>query len=380
MLYDNKIICNTSLDASKPDGTIDYVGLYKIRPEKRGNIMTSRVYNYNSCKNKALQSGRNVFGLSGFDPTSQTAYCFLDDKLENVIDNYSGKNLYVGNDKKTYSGDRNVSAIYYIHQGRPWQCVEGVNIPVRVNEWDNLECMSANGKDCITAPNMSQCRNYTVRPVKGKPIQCNQDKYNDPSHWCSRVRDAERFPPGRFDNPNVYGNGKLPVKPVSLLSKILPVAKPKPKPKCCCPPPDPKKYMLRTDFQKLLNRKIEYHRDYKILMDKYAKQDQRGYISCKDSSLKRNVPLSQPKPLIPEEPKSIPVKPSKASKASALCGVECKSMCCPPPDMRKYILKTEAEKILASQKIQDHPEYKALMDSFAVKKANGEYMACRVQI
>jgi len=35
---------------------------------------------------------------------------------------------------------------------------------------------------------------------------------------------------------------------------------------------------------------------------------------------------------------------------------------------------------LASQKIQDHPEYKALMDAFAAKKANGEYMACRVQI
>jgi hypothetical protein len=373
MLYDNKIICNTAYDDGKSDGTIDYAGIYKIRPEKKGNILTSRVYNYESCKNTALSQGRKVFGLSGFDYKSQTAYCYLDDKIENVIEYYSGKNVYVGDDGKTYSGDRNFSAIYYVHKGRPWQCIEGVNIPIRVNEWNNLECMTANGRDCITAPDMSRCRQYTVQPAAGAPVQCNDDKYNDPTHWCSRVRDAERMPPGRFDNPNVYGNGKLPVKPTTLLAKILPAKKPEPT--CCCPPPDPKKYMLREDFQKLLNRKIEYHRDYKILMDQYAKQDNAGYISCTDPNVKRKIPLSQPDPIRLVKPKPIPVK-----APNPLCGVKCDAMCCPAPDMRKYILKKEAEKILASQKIQDHPEYKFLMDSFAAKKANGKYQACRIQI
>ena len=374
------MICNTSRDNSKPDGTIDYAGLYKIRPEKMGNIMPSRVHNYESCKKQALDSNRKVFGLSGFDPGSQTAFCYLDDKIDDVIQYYTGKNVFKGNDGMAYSGDRDVSAIYYVHKGRPWQCVEGVNIPIRVNDWNNLECMSANGKDCITAPNMSQCKNYTVRPVNGNAIPCNQDKYNDPSHWCSRVRDAERLPPGQFTNPNVYGNGQLPVKPVALLAQmaqILPAKKPVPT--CCCPAPDPKKYMLRTDFQKLLNRKIEYHRDYKILMDQFAKQDQRGYISCTDSTVSRTIPLSSPEVVLPTKAKGIQVKAPKAS-SNPLCGVKCESMCCPPPDMRKYILKSEAEKILAMQKIQDHPEYKALMDTFAVKKANGEYQACRVQI
>ena len=420
MNYNNKLLCGPSYEDSKPPGSIDYLGMYKLSAKHRQQILPGS-YSYETCKNQALAKGKQIFGLSGFDPATQNAQCFIDpsNNLDKVLNNYVGADVFVGNDGQTYSGEAEVSAIYYIHEGRPWQCVNGVNIPIRVNDWDSIECMSSNGKDCVQSGTRDECAAKAANPVRPiKPIICSGDKYNDPTHWCGRVRDAFRPPPGSYVDPNVYGNAVVP-SPRGLsgaLAGILP-AQPvlvKPRKTCCCPPPDPKIWMLRSDLQALLNRKIQYHPDYKILMDEYAVQNTNGdYAVCnavpgqdqlvKDSNAWSNLDPAERKTAraIPQELKSkgghyVPCKCSKI-RAPHVAAVhkekapgptpprsgnctgksKCRTMCCPAPDPKKYILISEVEKILGRQRIQNHPEYPELMKTYAsVNPYTKQYMAC----
>jgi hypothetical protein len=382
MNYNSKLVCGPSYEDAKPDGTVDYVGLYKLSAKQQKSVLLGATYTYDSCKNQAQSTGKRIFGLSGFDENAQTGYCYIDqsNNLNHAVSNYTGTDIYVGlADGMNYSGSQNVSALYYIHEGNAWQCIDGVNIPIRINNWDDIECMSANGKDCVPGP----CQQYLTNPVSPvQPIICNQDKYNDPNHWCGQTRNALRNPPGTFVDPNVYGNAKLPVKPTGFAG-LFPVSKKKVprKSHCCCPPPDPKIWLLRSKLQELLNRKIEYHPDYKILMDEFAIQNDVGqYAIC------NVLPSGQTRFNVVEDMAAPPVNPARATSvnppapAKSTCKTKCRVMCCPAPDPKKYILMSEVRKILAKQKIQDHPDYPALMKTYAsVNPYTKKYMACQAK-
>ena len=373
MNYNNILKCGPNAEDDVPDGTTEYVGVYKLSPENRANILPGRNYTYESCKNTAASQGKRVFGLSGFDINSQTAYCFLGDDINQAVDNYTDSDVYTGlNDGKIYSGrPPEASALYYTSRGRPWQCVDGVNIPIRINAWNSIECMSGDGQNCVSTNSPTECQAQANRPVvPNRPIICSQDKYNDSAHWCSRIRDNVRIPPGSYVNPNVYGNAKVPVPP-TVVQKVLGLSptkavKPvKPRAHCCCPPPDPKIWMLRADLDKLL-KDITNHPDYTILMDEYALKKDNSYATCK---------------IVPgQDGGSFKWKAlmGGATPNPACQGKKCPALCCPAPDPKKYIRKSEVQKLLGVNPIEKHPQFPMLMEKYAVKnQKNGAYMACK---
>ena len=77
----------------------------------------------------------------------------------------------------------------------PWTCgIEGVYVPIRVNENKELECMALDGKNCLWRTSVETCQ--TVRdspPGEIKPLVCGEmhksvygdDGYSRPNNWCA---------------------------------------------------------------------------------------------------------------------------------------------------------------------------------------------------
>lgn len=83
---------------------------------------------------------------------------------------------------------------------RPWECIDGINVPVRVNHWGDVECMSGNRRDCYWQGSQAQCEQLIKNPPKAQiPLDCADDHatewgragYDVNNHWCKRS--AEHF-------------------------------------------------------------------------------------------------------------------------------------------------------------------------------------------
>ncbi|DBA01632.1 TPA: hypothetical protein N0F65_011388 [Lagenidium giganteum] len=75
----------------------------------------------------------------------------------------------------------------------PWTCVNGVNVPLRVNFWGDVECMSSNRRDCHWKSSQSECAALIVNPPKLQvPLTCGDvhvdehgtGGYGTANHWC----------------------------------------------------------------------------------------------------------------------------------------------------------------------------------------------------
>ena len=79
-----------------------------------------------------------------------------------------------------------------------WTCLDDIGVPLRLNENNDVECMSKNDKDCLwTAAN--ECQN-TLTTNNGstdlKPLSCGDEHkekwgstgYDNPQHWCAKAQ------------------------------------------------------------------------------------------------------------------------------------------------------------------------------------------------
>lgn len=74
-----------------------------------------------------------------------------------------------------------------------WRCVAGIDVPMTKNTAGDVQCMSANGHDCVSG---GCAANILNPPNPVKPLVCGtmhqkewgSTGYNDPKHWCSVVK------------------------------------------------------------------------------------------------------------------------------------------------------------------------------------------------
>jgi hypothetical protein len=79
----------------------------------------------------------------------------------------------------------------------PWQCVGDINVPLRRNINNDVECMSQNNRDCLWKNNKTECESLlTNKPNDIKPLECGDmhnrvwgsPAYNVPNHWCAKAK------------------------------------------------------------------------------------------------------------------------------------------------------------------------------------------------
>lgn len=74
-----------------------------------------------------------------------------------------------------------------------WRCVAGFDVPVTKNTAGDVQCMSANGHDCVSG---GCAANILNPPSPVKPLVCGEmhqkewggPGYNDPNHWCAKMK------------------------------------------------------------------------------------------------------------------------------------------------------------------------------------------------
>ena len=78
----------------------------------------------------------------------------------------------------------------------PWQCVSGVNVPVRINEYGDVECFSTNNKHCMWGSCDAALR-VEAATYGSTSLSCGSEHqlkwgktgYAKKSHWCSKARE-----------------------------------------------------------------------------------------------------------------------------------------------------------------------------------------------
>ena len=75
----------------------------------------------------------------------------------------------------------------------PWKCIPSLNIPVRINQKLDVECMSFNEEICLNTANKEDCDLLTKTNFTAlHPLECGSkhlalygtDGYSDNTHWC----------------------------------------------------------------------------------------------------------------------------------------------------------------------------------------------------
>lgn len=94
-----------------------------------------------------------------------------------------------------------------------WQCgVSGYQTPLRVNESNDVECMSTNNRDCLWKGSAAECDAQIKNPANPmKPLVCGSmhkkewggPGYDNPAHWCAKA--ASVFGITKKENFENYG-------------------------------------------------------------------------------------------------------------------------------------------------------------------------------
>jgi len=72
-----------------------------------------------------------------------------------------------------------------------WTCLNGINVPVRLNSSGDVQCAATDGRNCLWG---DSC-NASTLPDNLKPLTCGSDHnsqwggtgYSDKNHWCNKV-------------------------------------------------------------------------------------------------------------------------------------------------------------------------------------------------
>jgi hypothetical protein len=87
-------------------------------------------------------------------------------------------------------------SISYIKAAQAWKCVPNINVPLRLNARNEVECMSTDGQACNFQGTAQQCRDMLASPPseRMKPLACGDmhkqihgyTGYDRPEHWCAQ--------------------------------------------------------------------------------------------------------------------------------------------------------------------------------------------------
>ena len=101
-------------------------------------------------------------------------------------------------DKPTYSWILDETSIKEdMNLNNEWKCVGDINVPLRRNINNDVECMSQNNRDCLWKNNKTECESLlTNKPNDIKPLECGDmhnrvwgsPAYNVPNHWCAKAK------------------------------------------------------------------------------------------------------------------------------------------------------------------------------------------------
>jgi hypothetical protein len=79
---------------------------------------------------------------------------------------------------------------------KDWVCAGNINVPLRINKENNVECMSSNNKDCLAQSTNLECINLIknqpkiIKPLSCGPMHSNiygTTGYENPNSWCNSL-------------------------------------------------------------------------------------------------------------------------------------------------------------------------------------------------
>ena len=128
--------------------------------------------------------------------------------MNNSNGSYTNNSNSNSNVSYTNNSNNNLNFEYDVVQrddtklhGSNWKCIEGVNSPVRYYN-NNIECLSSNNKDCITAVDQKGCEEllekYSDGSLDKTSLSCGQEYkskygltgYDEPNHWCFTAKNT----------------------------------------------------------------------------------------------------------------------------------------------------------------------------------------------
>ena len=106
--------------------------------------------------------------------------------------------LYYFYSEKKKEGLRGIASVKRgLTQEGLWQCIPPYHTPVRRNARGDVECMSANAKDCMWSSSEAGCNMARIANANKKlrPLECGEmhrqrygsPGYEKPTHWCAQL-------------------------------------------------------------------------------------------------------------------------------------------------------------------------------------------------
>ena len=134
---------------------------------QKGNLKSFGTQSYILTNGWSINSNGNSLLFSYKD------YIQAGIKCCSRTDNTKGGKFFV-----VMTGKNQITYLYRT-QERPWQCISGINNPVRINQSGNVECGSSNKRDCwnkgCNSDSISQAINQ-----ESNSVNCNKSNKN----WC----------------------------------------------------------------------------------------------------------------------------------------------------------------------------------------------------
>jgi hypothetical protein len=122
---------------------------------------------------------------------------------QNILDNYKNKTQEnIGNDLINLARENFDMSTSKCNE---WRCIKGINVPVRLDNNNDVECLSTNGKDCLWSDNCDQkLQEYNNKKYTIDPLTCGIDHqkhwggtgYDTKDHWCNKTKKD-------FENNNI---------------------------------------------------------------------------------------------------------------------------------------------------------------------------------